>query len=113
MGARDEVVVVTGSSGFLGSAIVSKLAERYRVVGFDRGVSSHPPAVAECICVDVTSDSSVAAGMDYVRLMSFTFLRRIIWPPASAPIDEANAPPDGKHRFTAALIRCPRPRWDR
>ena len=62
-----EVVVVTGSSGFIGSAVVTKLAQRYRVVGFDRGVSSHPPAVAECVCVDVTSDSSVAAGMERLR----------------------------------------------
>ena len=45
-----KVVVVTGSSGFLGSAVVEMLAEKYRVVGFDRGVSSHPPAVAECVC---------------------------------------------------------------
>lgn len=62
-----KVVVVTGSTGFIGSAIVEKLAERYRVVGFDRGVSNHPPAIAECICVDVTSDSSVAAGMERLR----------------------------------------------
>ena len=61
------VVVVTGSSGFIGSAIVKKLADRYRVVGFDSGVSNHPPAVAECICVDVTSESSVAAGMERLR----------------------------------------------
>lgn len=62
-----EVVVVTGSSGFIGTAVVKKLAQRYLVVGFDRGVSTHPPAAAECICVDVTSDSSVAAGMERLR----------------------------------------------
>ncbi len=62
-----EVVVVTGSGGFIGAAVVNKLAQRYRVVGFDRGVSTHPPAVAECVCVDVTSDSSVAAGMERLR----------------------------------------------
>ena len=28
-----DVVVVTGSSGFIGSAVVAKLAERFRVVG--------------------------------------------------------------------------------
>ncbi|MGH8078257.1 MAG: NAD-dependent epimerase/dehydratase family protein, partial [Lysobacter sp.] len=58
-----DVVVVTGSSGFIGSAVVVKLAERFRVVGFDNEGSTHPPAVAECVCVDVTSDDSVAAAM--------------------------------------------------
>jgi len=62
-----DVVVVTGSSGFIGSAVVVKLAERFRVVGFDNEGSTHPPAVAECVCVDVTSDDSVAAAMKRLR----------------------------------------------
>ncbi|HEY4349646.1 MAG TPA: NAD(P)-dependent oxidoreductase, partial [Paraburkholderia sp.] len=61
--SKNGVVVVTGSSGFIGAALVSKLAEHYHVVGFDRGMTTHPPAVAECVCVDLTSDSSIAAGM--------------------------------------------------
>ena len=48
------VVIVTGSSGYIGSAIVKKLAARYRVIGFDRDAAPHPPAEAECVCVDVT-----------------------------------------------------------
>ncbi len=64
--ARD-VVVVTGSSGYIGSAVVERLAETFTVVGFDRETSPHPPAAAECICVDVTSDESVAAGMERLR----------------------------------------------
>lgn len=64
--ARD-VVVVTGSSGYIGSAVVERLAETFTVVGFDRETSPHPPAAAECICIDVTSDDSVAAGMERLR----------------------------------------------
>lgn len=63
-----DVVVVTGSSGFIGSALVKRLAERYRVVGLDRAVSPHPPAEAECICVDLTDDSSVEAAFRRVRI---------------------------------------------
>jgi nucleoside-diphosphate-sugar epimerase len=32
--------IVTGSSGFIGSALVEKLAEHYRVVGFDREIAA-------------------------------------------------------------------------
>lgn len=61
------VVIVTGSSGYLGSAVVRKLAADYRVIGFDRDVAPHPPAEAECVCVDVTDQSSVDAGFCRVR----------------------------------------------
>ncbi|AYE87213.1 hypothetical protein B5M07_14425 [Sulfitobacter sp. D7] len=51
------VIVVTGSSGYLGAAVVKRLHEEYRVVGLDRRLIprirpnvSHPPHHAECIC---------------------------------------------------------------
>jgi len=63
----NETIVVTGSSGLIGSALVNRLADRYRVVGFDLERPPHPPPVAECVCVDLTSDDSVQAGLDRVR----------------------------------------------
>jgi nucleoside-diphosphate-sugar epimerase len=60
-------VIITGSSGLIGSTLVSCLAARYRVVGFDLERPPHPPPVAECVCVDLTSDESVQAGLDRVR----------------------------------------------
>ena len=66
-GRHGEVVIVTGSSGFIGSALVKRLAERYRVVGFDRDIPPHPPAEAECVCIDLTDDSSVEAAFKRVR----------------------------------------------
>jgi nucleoside-diphosphate-sugar epimerase len=42
-------------------AVVKKLAEHFRVVALDRETSPHPPIVAECICIDLTADDSVAA----------------------------------------------------
>lgn len=62
-----DVVVVTGSSGFIGSAVVKKLAEQFRVVAFDRETSPHPPVVAECVCIDLTADDSVAAALHRLR----------------------------------------------
>ena len=63
----NDTVIITGSSGLIGSALVSRLADRYRIVGFDLERPPHPPPVAECVCVDLTSDDSVRAGLDRVR----------------------------------------------
>jgi nucleoside-diphosphate-sugar epimerase/uncharacterized membrane protein len=63
-----DVVIVTGSSGFIGSAVIEKFAERFRLVGFDREVSPHPPPAAECVCIDLTSDASVEAAFGRVRI---------------------------------------------
>jgi nucleoside-diphosphate-sugar epimerase/uncharacterized membrane protein len=61
------VIIVTGSSGYIGSAIVKWLASRYRVIGFDRDVAPHPPAEAECVCIDVTDQTSIDAAFARVR----------------------------------------------
>jgi len=64
---QQDVIVVTGSSGFIGAAVVKKLAERFRVVAFDRETSPHPAVVAECVCIDLTEDDSVAAALQRLR----------------------------------------------
>lgn len=63
-----ETVIITGSSGFIGSALVRHLSARYRVIGFDRDLPPHPPAEAECVCVDLTDDASVQAAFLRVRV---------------------------------------------
>lgn len=67
MSHQQDVVIVTGSSGLIGSAVVERLAERYHLVGFDRGGPPHPPTVAACVEVDLTSDESVQGGLRGVR----------------------------------------------
>lgn len=62
------VVIVTGSSGYVGSAVVRRLAAQYRVVGFDRHTPPHPPAEAECVCFDITDESSIDAALSRVRI---------------------------------------------
>lgn len=67
MNTKRDLVLITGSSGLIGSAAVRRLAENATVVGFDRDGNPNPPAQAECVCVDLASDRSVRAGFDRVR----------------------------------------------
>lgn len=69
-GARNsgkEVVIVTGSSGLIGTSIIKRLAGKYRVVGLDNTGYPFPPAEAECVCYNITSEDSIRAAMARVR----------------------------------------------
>jgi nucleoside-diphosphate-sugar epimerase/uncharacterized membrane protein len=61
------VIVVTGSSGFLGRALMDKLADRYDVIGLDFELPLTPAASIEAVRVDLTSDASVAAAIGRIQ----------------------------------------------
>lgn len=61
------LVLVTGSSGFIGRALVSRLASGYRVVALDRSCPPEAPAGVDCEEIDLTSDDGVRAAMEQVR----------------------------------------------
>jgi nucleoside-diphosphate-sugar epimerase len=60
-------VLVTGSSGLIGAAVVRALAPRYQVIGFDRAGAPYPPPEAECVSVDMTKAGSIQRGLERVR----------------------------------------------
>lgn len=63
-------VLVTGSSGFLGDAIIRGLTKRYHVIGLDVAKPKKPVPGVETIEIDLTSDTSVAAALAEVRARS-------------------------------------------
>lgn len=67
MNNKTDVVIVTGSSGMIGSALIHKIAASYRLVGFDKDGYPFPPAEAECVCVDLTSDARMALAFNRIR----------------------------------------------
>ncbi|MER9828153.1 NAD(P)-dependent oxidoreductase [Mesorhizobium sp. M0134] len=67
MAKRKDTVIVTGSTGFIGSALVNSFADRFALVGLDRAATRQPPPAAECVCIDLTSEDAVAAGLARVR----------------------------------------------
>ena len=60
-------VIVTGSSGLIGSAVIKALTSHYAMIGFDRAGPPYPPTEAECISVDITDSESIRRGMERVR----------------------------------------------
>ena len=53
------LVLITGSSGFLGQAMAARLVRHYRVVGLDTVQPKRPLEDVETVLVDLTSDESV------------------------------------------------------
>lgn len=53
------LILVTGSSGFIGSAVVARLAKRFLVIGCDLHPPPHLPGDAEFLEVDLSSPISI------------------------------------------------------
>ncbi len=68
MTGASQTVIITGSTGFIGSALVHKLSSRFGLVGFDRIASHAPPPQAECVCIDLTSEEGVKGAFERVRI---------------------------------------------
>ena len=78
MAPEKDIVIVTGSSGYIGSAVVQQLTADYRVLGFDREAPPHPPREAECICIDLTDLDSVRAAFERVKTAHGTRIASVI-----------------------------------
>ena len=61
------LIIVTGSAGFIGNAIVRKLTPRYRVVGLDLKRPEDLPSGSDFIDCDLTSDASVKKAFTAIR----------------------------------------------
>lgn len=67
MASSKELIVITGSSGRIGSALIQKLADRYEIIGLDDGEPPLPPPPAHSVEVDLESDASVQKTLAHVR----------------------------------------------
>jgi nucleoside-diphosphate-sugar epimerase len=66
MARTRDVVILTGSSGFIGRAAAKRLSQRFDVVGFDLKASDDDNLAAS-FAVDLSSDDSVAEGLEQVE----------------------------------------------
>ena len=71
-------VIVTGSSGLIGAAVVQALAAQYQMIGFDRPGAPYPPVQAETVDVDLTDPESLQRALERVRYAYGTHLAAVI-----------------------------------
>ena len=65
---KGDIVLVTGSNGRIGTAVMQWLRKRFdNVVGFDREAATPPPPDCVAIPVDIASDESVREGLRILR----------------------------------------------
>ena len=62
-----ELIVVTGSCGRIGSAIVKRLGQKYAIVGFELLKAIYASDQEELVPVDLGSDESVKQAFDHIR----------------------------------------------
>lgn len=65
MNTAKPIVLITGSNGHIGSALIKRLAGTYEIVGLD--ASGTPPPPAHFIPVDLESDHRVGQALEQVR----------------------------------------------
>lgn len=65
MNMQKEIVLITGGSGHIASALIERLANAYEIVGLDAAGS--PPRPAQCLSIDLESDVSVHTALQQVR----------------------------------------------
>jgi nucleoside-diphosphate-sugar epimerase len=74
-----ETLIITGSSGLIGSAFLDRVGEGYRGIGFDRKGPPHPPPkTAHVIACDLSSDKSVYAALAEVRRLGHRRIASIL-----------------------------------
>jgi nucleoside-diphosphate-sugar epimerase/uncharacterized membrane protein len=66
MNGERDIIVVTGSSGFIGMRLIARLAERFTVIGLDKLGPPDRPSQFEFLPVDMTSDDSVRYAFETV-----------------------------------------------
>ncbi|QJW91199.1 NAD(P)-dependent oxidoreductase [Spirosoma taeanense] len=64
---QKEIILVTGSSGLIGSSLIRRLASEYTMIGFDHAGPPYPPEEAVCINNDITSRASIDESLAQVR----------------------------------------------
>lgn len=67
MNTQKKVVVITGSSGRIGTRLIERLGAEYQSIGLDFVATTSPNPDMEFVYVDLSTDESVAAAFNRIR----------------------------------------------
>src|SRR5687768_9511 len=65
--SEKQLIIITGSSGLIGTHIIKRLSPYYSIVGLDKEGNPYPPAEAESVTFDITDPGSIKAALERVR----------------------------------------------
>lgn len=63
----EDIILITGATGFIGRALIRKLSPKFRIVALDRAGPPEPPAPAQSVDFDLGSDEGVQRALAAVR----------------------------------------------
>ena len=109
MKVESGAVIVTGSNGRIGDAVMRRFAGRFDdVVGFDRQAPDPPPPGCTAVAVDITSDESVREALSMIREHHGAHVASVIH--LAAYYDFFGEPSDMYEKVTVGgtrrLLRC-------
>jgi len=74
-----KTLIITGSSGLIGSSFIERVGQNYSEIGFDRkGPPNPPPETEQVIDCDLSSDESVRAALSQVRRLGHTRIASVV-----------------------------------
>lgn len=93
MGFMDkEVIIVTGSCGRIGSNVVRRLGEKYKIVGFELFKALYAAPSEELVPVDLSSDESVQQAFMHIKHFYGTKIASVIHLAAYYSFDQQHSP---------------------
>ncbi|MBS0615900.1 MAG: NAD(P)-dependent oxidoreductase [Verrucomicrobia bacterium] len=87
-----DVIIVTGSCGRIGSAVVKRLGQNFRVVGFELLKAIYASASEELVPVDLGSDESVHQAFMHIRHFYGNRIASVIHLAAYYSFDQQHSP---------------------
>lgn len=65
--SKKRIIIVTGSAGRIGSRLIARIGNKYRIIGFELLHALYASANEELVPVDISSDESVAQAFQHIR----------------------------------------------
>lgn len=87
-----KLIIVTGAAGRIGSQVVKRLGDEYKIIGFELLKAIYSCSSEEVVPVDISSDESVAQAFMHIRDAYGTKIASVIHLAAYYSFDQQHSP---------------------